>query len=258
MARFDHLELGGPNPEDPESAEPRLRQSHDERHWLKEADANRRKGQYENALRFYSRALEENKALVRGWLGQVQMLVLLDEVPEADTWARKSLELFPGNGELLASRAQAMCRLGDKRQGLSLSDASMAAPGNSAFRWQVRGEMMLATKQDIDVHCFDKAQQLDRDWLVPLESALIYAHYEVASKAQARARVAIEAAPDQFYCWYVYGGAQHALGLRRQAKESFEQCLKLSPRHVEATHRLETLRGGNFLMRTIRHLLGRG
>ena len=31
-------------------------------------------------MRLYSRALEENKALVAGWIGQVQMLVFLDEV----------------------------------------------------------------------------------------------------------------------------------------------------------------------------------
>ncbi len=258
MARFDHLEFGGPTPDDPESHEPKLRRSHDERHWLKEADSNRRKGQYENALRFYSRALEENKALVTGWTGQVQMLIMLVEVPEADLWACKALDIFPGNGELLAARAQAVCRLGDKRQALALSDASMSAQGSSAYRWQVRAEMMLATKQSVDAHCFDKAQQLDADWLVPLESALIYLDYDMASRAQARARAAVEKAPDQYYCWYVSGCAQSTLGLRRQAKESFEQCLKLSPRHVEAAARLAALDGGGSLTRIFRRWLGRG
>ena len=48
--------------------------------------------------------------LVAGWVGQVQMLVQLQEYPEADLWSRKGLELFPNNGELLAGRAQAFCR----------------------------------------------------------------------------------------------------------------------------------------------------
>ena len=39
--------------------------------------------------------MENDKSLVVGWVGQVQMLVLLDEGPEADTWCRKSLEPFP-------------------------------------------------------------------------------------------------------------------------------------------------------------------
>ena len=258
MARFDRLEFGGPSPDEPDADEPKLSCSHDERHWLKEADSNRRKGQYENALRLYSRALEENKALVAGWIGQVQMLVLLDEVPEADLWARKALEIFPGNGELLAARAQALCRLGNKKEAAPMCDAAMAAQGRSAYRWQVRGELMLATRQTVDVHCFDKAQQLDRDWLVPLESALIYLHYGLASRAHVRARQAVESAPDQFYGWYVRGCAEVELDFRRQAKESFEHCLKLSPRHADALTRLAKVQGGWSLTRTLRRWLSRG
>ena len=56
-------------------------------------------------LRFYSRALEEDKTLIVGWVGQVQMLVQLGELKEAETWARKALELYPNNPELLAGRA---------------------------------------------------------------------------------------------------------------------------------------------------------
>lgn len=257
MPRFDRLEFGQPSPDEPDSDEPKLSRSQDERHWMKQADTNRRKGQYENSLRFYSRALEENKAIVAAWTGQVQMLVLLNETPEADLWARKALELFAGNGELLAARAQSLCRLGDKRQAMPLCDAAMAAAGKSAYRWQVRGEMMLATKQSLDAHCFDKAQETDRDWLVPLESALIYMHYGFASRAQVRARQAVEAAPDQFYCWYVRGCAEAELNFERQARESFETCLRLCPRHVDATAQLDKLRGNWSLKRTLRRLFGR-
>ena len=45
---------------------------------------------------------------------------------------------------------------------------------------------MLITRQGVDVHCFDKAQQIDRDWLVPLESALVYLHHDLASNAHSR------------------------------------------------------------------------
>jgi tetratricopeptide (TPR) repeat protein len=180
------------------------------------------------------------------------MLILLDELPEADLWARKALEIFPGNGELMAARGQALCRLGDRKQSLAACDAAMVAQGRSAYRWQVRGELMLATGQTIDSHCFDKAQQLDADWLVPLESALIYLRHDVASCAQARARVAVEKAADQYYAWYVAGRAHLALNFRRQAQESFEQCLKLCPQHAEAEAQLAKLRG-----RGLAGLLGR-
>lgn len=256
MARFDRLEFGGSEADDSARHAPRARRSRDEKNWLQEAEANRRQGQYENALRYYSRALEIDKTLVKCWTGQVQMLVLLDELPEADLWARKALEIFQGNGELLAARAQALCRLGNKSQALAQCDAALTAAGNSAFRWQVRGELMLATKQGVHAHCFDKAQQLDRDWLVPLESALIYLHHRLASRGQALARTAVEMAPDQFYCWYVYGCAQAELRLHRQARASFAECLKLSPRHVEATERLAALESGRGILATMRRWFG--
>ena len=73
---------------------------------MKRADLSRRAGQYENALTFYSRALELDRSVVGGWVGQVQMLVQLGEYPEADLWGRKALELFPNNGEAMAGRAK--------------------------------------------------------------------------------------------------------------------------------------------------------
>ena len=58
---------------------------------MNKADQSRRAGLYENALKFYSRALELDRSLVAGWVGQVQMLVQLEEYPEAELWSRKGL-----------------------------------------------------------------------------------------------------------------------------------------------------------------------
>ena len=113
MPRFDNLEMDPPPDEPGEPALRREVEEHDERYWLRQADANRRQGHYDNALRYYSRALELDKSLIAGWLGQIQMLIGLEEYPEAELWARKALELFRNHGDLLAGRAQAMARLGD-------------------------------------------------------------------------------------------------------------------------------------------------
>lgn len=240
MARFDKLELGGDGKADPGDA-PALRQ--DEPNWLKEADAQRRVGRYENALRFYSRALETDRSLVNGWLGQVQMLNLLDEWPEAELWSKKALELFPSHADLLAAQAQAACRQAKQSRAVELSDGALKQAGNSWYRWQVRGEIMVAGKQDTDRHCFDKAQQLESDWLVPLEAALIYLHYRQPSKALTRAQRAVEKAPDQYYAWYAQAVCQTRLEHTQPALQSVERCLELCPRHVEAQMLQVTLRG---------------
>ena len=74
-----------------------------------------------------------------------------------------------------------------------------------AYRWQVRGELVIVSKQKNDRYCFDKAQIADKDWLVPLESALIYTTTRSSNLGQQRAQMAVEKAPQAYYPWYVLG-----------------------------------------------------
>ncbi|NLF08433.1 MAG: tetratricopeptide repeat protein [Pirellulaceae bacterium] len=240
MARFDKLEF---NTQTRAASEPNERdpQARDAGYWMGKADEARRIGLYESALQYYSRALELDRALAAGWIGQVQMLVQLGEYPEADLWGRKALELFPNNGELLAARAQAFCRLGDMKQAHALSDGSLRQAGQSAYRWLARGEIMVAARQDMDRHCFDKAQQLDPDWLVPLEIARIELYHHRPSKALGRVRHALKINPEAPFAWYMQGVCLAELGLTRAARESFQYCLELSPRHADAEEQLRRL-----------------
>ncbi len=212
--------------------------------WLKKADQERRAGEHENALRFYSRALEEDKTLIVAWVGQVQMLVQLSELKEAETWARKALELFPNNPELLAGRAQAQCRLAESEAALATLDGAFRQPGQSAYRWIVRGEVMLESGLDPARHCFDKAVLTDADWLVPLEIARIYLFYNHPAHALIRSKQALDKAADQPIVWYVQGLAQKELGMDSVARTSLQQCVQLCPKHGEARQLLVQLAVG--------------
>ena len=244
MARFDKLEFDDGRSHGDKAARP-AETRRDDTDWMQQADQHRRGGWYENALKFYSRALELDKTLVGGWLGQVQMLVLLGEYPEAELWARKALELFPAHGDLMAGRGQALCRLGDIKRAHEMCDGSLKQTGQSAYRWMVRGELMLAGKQTTDQHCFDKAQQLDADWLVSAEIALIYLFYRNPSRAQLRARRACETAPGQYYAWLVLARCQRALGLDGQSRHSLRTCLELCPDHADARQMLAEFESGS-------------
>ena len=257
MARFDHLEFET-NQDEPVNRQDGSHLDRDDQYWLRMADQERRQGFFENALRYYSRALEKDKSLLKSWLGQVQMLIQLSEHPEAELWSRKALELFRNNSELLAGRAQAYCRLGDLKKAQELCDAALRQEGQSAYRWTVRGELMARERGDIDRHCFDKALNLDDDWLVPAEIACIYLHYRNPSKALIRARQAVERAPDSPYCWYLQGFCEMELALTVKARESFKRCLQLSPNHAEARSRLAQLANQKWsLGRTLRGLTRR-
>ncbi len=257
MARFDKLEF---NPQSHPSPEPNGSDplSRDAGYWMNQADQSRRSGLYENGLKFYSRALELDRSLVAGWVGQVQMLVQLEEYPEADLWGRKALELFPTNGEVLAARAQAVCRMHDLKQAHALCDGSLQQPGQSAYRWLVRGEIMIAGRQNMDRYCFDKAQQLDADWLVPLEAARIELFYGRPGRALGRIRRALEINPEAHYVWYVQGLCQSAFGLNRAARDSFRRCLELSPRHADAEEQLRRLQRWSWSpLKFLRRIFGR-
>lgn len=100
---------------------------------------------------------------------------------------------------------------------------------------------MVAGRQRTDRHCFDKAQLAESDWLVPLETALIYCYYKSFNMAQQRAHAAVEKAPQAYYAWYLLGVCQWKLGFDTSARGSFQRCLELCPRHADAMTRLTEL-----------------
>jgi tetratricopeptide (TPR) repeat protein len=259
MLRFHRLELDQ-QVQQPQTTVPLQRQEedHDEQYWMQLADGSRRNGYFEESLRYYSRALETERSLVAGWVGQVQMLIHLDEYPEAELWSRKALEIFKSNAELMAGRAQALCRSGDMKQAQPLCDAAMNQPGQSAYPWMVRGELMLVRRDKVEEYCFEKAVQMDGDWLVALEIALIYLHYSLPAKALTRARQAVEKAPGRAYCWYRQGLCEAELGLKSAAQRSLRRCIEIKPDHTEARQRFTELDAGSWwLRRTLRRFFGR-
>ena len=154
------------------------------------------------------------------------MLVQLGEAPEAELWARKALELFPGNGELLAGRAQALCRMGETRQAGAVCDAAMSAAGPVGISLAGAGRMDAGLQAKTGRPLFRQGQELDSNWLVALESALIYLHYNFPTRAVARARLATELAPAEYHPWFVRGTAEADLGLRHfgPSKVSTSAC----------------------------------
>lgn len=256
MARFDKLEFDdGDDAESPQLQEPQLEK--DEHYWAGLASSHRCNGNYENALRFYSRSLEIEKRLIDAWVGQVQMLVLLGEYRQASMWAQKALELFPNHGDLLAGRAQAECRQGNQSEAFSLSDGALSQRGETAYQWQVRGELMVAGKQKTDVHCFDKAQIACSDHIVPLESGLIYIYHRIFVKAQTRLNAALEKKPDSYYAWYLIGVCQQKTGRDEAALRSFERCRELCPNHHDARLRIAEIGDGWRLGRRLRRMMQR-
>ncbi|MHC5002530.1 MAG: hypothetical protein ACYTJ0_05345 [Planctomycetota bacterium] len=211
-------------------------------HYAELAEHACRRGRFESALQHYTRCVREDRTAIPAWVGQVQMLVQLGEYAEARLWADKSLELFRNNGDLLAAKAQAALRDGDRATALAASDASLKAPGSSPWRWEVRGEVLLARGARLYRDCFQKAlAEPAADWFDRVVIARILLFHGRAAAALDHAQQAVQRRPAHAYNWLVLAECQSVMGWRSPAEASCRRCLELEPDLHEARVALEAI-----------------
>lgn len=234
MSRFRNLEFEGHQEED--ESLPSQDLVKDEAYFLGEAQRAFEVADFEQGLRLYARALEENPKSTAAWTGQVRMLVELGEFREAKAWADKALEAHPNHAELLAAKAVALGRLGDLDEALAFSDAAFEERGNSPYVWLARADVLLARKEQRAEYCFEKAVGLaPRDWFVAWLAARVRIYYRQFAQALRVLREAIEFESTRFMLWLQRGECELALGCPEAARTSFRQVLQLNPL-CEAAH----------------------
>ena len=67
-----------------------------------------------------------------------------------------------------------------------MCDAALLQSNTTAYRWQVRGEVMIGAGSDVDRHCFDKAVQAIPIGWCRSEIAKAYLYHGYPSKALGR------------------------------------------------------------------------
>lgn len=240
MSRFVNLEFGDQH-EDRSRDYPQG-QVKGEAHYLTEATAAFENGEFESALRRYSKVLEFNPQNAAAWTGQVRMLIELGEFSEAKLWADKALEKFPHEPELLAAKAVALGRSGDLQGALAFSDASIEERGDTPYVWLARGDVLLAREEPRANHCFDKALLLaPGNWFVAWLAGRIRCYYKQFALAFKLMQEAVEMNAGHFLLWLELGRCQHALGLAGAARHSYQQARQLNPRSSDVTAALRNL-----------------
>ncbi|MCX6923762.1 MAG: tetratricopeptide repeat protein [Verrucomicrobia bacterium] len=223
-----NLELGG------ESEEQRPQKKalfKDEAYYRAEARSAFENGDFELALRLYSKVLEFNPNVAEAWTGQVRMLIELGQFQEARLWADKALERFSRDAELLAAKAVALARTGDLQGALAFSDSAIEERGDTPYVWLSRGDVLLARKESRAAYCFEKALLLaPRDWFVAWLGARVRCFYRQFALALSLLQQAVELNATHFLLWLELGRCQQALGLAGPARHSFEQARQLNPK----------------------------
>ena len=239
MSRFVNLEFGG---ESEDYSQQQTRLLKDEAYYVAEARSAFENGNFEPALRLYSKVLEFNPQNADAWTSQVRMLIELSEFREAKLWADKALERFPHEPELLAAKAVALGRSGDLKGALAFSDASIEERGDTPYVWLARGDVLLARQEQRANYCFEKALLLaPGDWFIVWLAARIRCCYEEFALALKLLQQAIEWNTGHFLLWLELGQCQQALGLIGMARNSFKQAHQLNPECREASLGLASL-----------------
>lgn len=228
MDRFSHLELGDAAPQKRgPSGEP----VRDADYFCQEAVRYWLGGDFEVALRHYSRAVERDQTRFEAWAGQVRMLIELGEYREANLWADKALESFPEHPELLALKASACARDARLEQAIVYSDRSLAQDPPCARVWLARAEVFLQRRDPVCESCLSKAVggAGPDSASIKLEAARILAKKRSFAQAVQYLKDVVQVLPKSALAWYELGRCQAALGLS-EAAASLEQCLRLRPK----------------------------
>jgi tetratricopeptide (TPR) repeat protein len=241
MGRFVNLEFGGESEDHSQRQKSLVK---DEAYYCAEARSAFENGNFEGALRLYSKVLEFNPDNAAAWTSQVRMLIELGEFKEARLWADKALERFPHEPELLAAKAVALGRSGDLQGALAFSDAAIEERGDTPYVWLARGDVLLARKERRADYCFEKALVLaPRDWFIGWLAARVRYYYQQFALALKLLQQAIEWNAAHFLLWLELGHCQQALGLVGPARTSFTQAQQLNPQCHEARAALARVSG---------------
>lgn len=231
MSRFGNLEFSGQRGEETRRNEALS----DEARCLQEADLAFRRGDFEQALRRFARAMECNPSNPETWVGQIRMLIELGDPDQANQWADKALDRFPRDPEVLAAKAVALARRGDHRAALAFSDAAIEEQNQNPYVWLSRGDVLLARAEQRAEYCFTKALAAAAgDWLWAWLAARVHYVHHKFSLALKLATQALALDSTQAVVWYQIGRCQFALGLGAAAEESFRQGRELDPQCPEA------------------------
>jgi len=263
MGRFSKLETGKQRiakeekpPGGPAGAEgAAAEEEYGYSYYVEKADNHYFRGEFDKALRQYSRALQVDNSQVYPWIGQVLSLLAMDQIKEADLWVGRAIELFPEDPGLLSLRALVHARKGMLHRAIGASDYALSR-GASPFAWLARGEILLLARNRNAPFCFEKALEEagGDDWRIAMLAGLAYYRHRKYSSALDYFRRACSVEMRNPYLWYHLGRCYLLLSFNDQAIEAFNRALELDPKFRKAEKALKEAKSTNFLSRLVRRL----
>ena len=218
-------------------------------YFLEQAEKLYLAGDFELALRNYSRALEHNPAEYEGWFGQLRMLIELAEYEEALLWADKALEYYPEHPDLLATKSVASTRSGRLDKAMAYTDNALSQKGGTPYVWLARAEVLLERGSATAAHCVSNAVAAgNASPRVELEAGRTLLRAGHCAAALGYLRKAAGLLPGSALAWLELGRCQAALGFPETAM-TLSQCLTLRPNWPPAREALRRFQQRGLLSR---------
>jgi len=252
--RFSKLEKSNPAapPSAPVQPEPAhdVQSSSDYPTFLLLADEAYFSGNFRDALRHYSRALQQENAQVYPWIGQISSLLALKQYKEAELWSTRALEQFPEDPSLLSQRARVLAATGNLKRALGVSDYAISH-GATTWTWLARGEVLLEAGDTNALFCFEKAAELtgDEDWRIPLLAGLCFARKRQWASAEDFLRRATVKNPKSAFAWYELARVLLETGQTDRAVDAVGRSEQLNPAFRPARELRERIYKQPFLKR---------
>jgi len=280
MGRFSKLETGSSGKPDssPSNSEspvglPRVKSrpdlpvsqgqtpaDYDQGHYLAEGDTLFYQGEYQKALRYFSRAMQVDQSSVESWIGQVKCLIEMKQYKEASIWVLRGLELFPEDPRLVSLQGLTYALNGTVKRAIGCSDYAISRPvPATAYVWAVRGHILSIADNQNAAFCFDKAMEVraKEDWRTPMEIGLLLLAERKWSRAVEFLQCAVQANQKNRFLWKKLGYASERLGLNTAAHEAYTAALHLDAGDREAAHALRNLTSTSLPVRLWRRLTNR-
>jgi tetratricopeptide (TPR) repeat protein len=246
VGRFSRLERGKTGkvvvkPDKKTEAQERpTTETYDFPYYIARADEHFFFGEYEKALRLYSRALQLDNSQKYPWVGQIYCLLEMNQLKEADLWVARALQLFPEEPSLISLRAITYAHKGMLRRAIGTSDYALGK-GSSIFAWIARGEVLLLADNKNSHFCFEKAMEMAEydDWKTPMRIGMIYFKRKAYSNALEYFQKACASNVRNFYLWYYMSLCYHKLGFTHKAIETLKLALEHNPDFRPAERALE-------------------
>ncbi len=188
-------------------------------------------GEYKKALRYYSRSISEDDTQVEPWAGQVMALLMLDQIREADVWAKRAQQSFAEHPSVLAMRAMVFARQGMGQRALGTLDYAMGKGETDVICWIARAAVLLEGDNKNWEFCFDKVTErcTSGQWRKRALMGLILERHRKWPQAVSQYHQALADQTGNFFLWNRLGNCYHRLGFTTKSIEAHKQAISLNP-----------------------------